>query len=533
MVHGGSVRFFPEVVSGGQGGVGSAGFGQSELDVQGRDLADLLLGGGSPESALTGLLEHWVARGRIRWGGFFLRRQSGWVRLTEFPRRLSRVPGEAAPENEAQIREALGVTLEPTGAGVDVGGLMCFGLGTVDEEIGRLVVRPLDSAVRSLSLSLHTSLTLFARGVRDREAGDTAALRQSFSRRLLAEHDRNEAAVPESSVKFPEIVGRSSRLMKMLTLVQRAAPTDVSILVQGESGTGKELIARAIHGRSKRSSGPFVTENCAAFSPTLLESEIFGCEKGAYTGSDRTRPGLIERAHGGTLFLDEIGEMDLRLQSKLLRVLQEREVRRVGASQTIPVDFRLITATHRDLPAEVQAGRFREDLLFRILVIRIDVPPLRSRRDDVPTLVRHFLRQFAEQHKVPVPTVDREAMRLLCNHSWPGNIRELRNEMERAFTLSPELIRPEVLSEHLREPAVPRQVARKIRSEFGEDIRGLEHAVIGGVIRDVLEEAGGNKARAAKVLGLPKTTLYRRLETYGIVVRDDGTVTQSDQPESA
>ncbi|MGE3165806.1 MAG: sigma-54 interaction domain-containing protein [Planctomycetota bacterium] len=473
------------------------------LGVAEDDLAELLHADREWRGVLGGILGSWVDSGVICWGGFYLGADDGWVLVAE--------------RGQRDVESAFGPldgSFDSVPAGpwaTVIGDFACFALGRCDDEVARLLVQLVTPSARlRISGYAHVSLALFLD--RARALGSESVM-VAFTRKLRAEQPPQLECARE---RFPEIVGQSAPLRHMLGLVERAAPTAVTVLIQGESGTGKELIARSIHALSKRSAGPFVSENCAAFSPTLLEAEIFGSEKGSYTGAHQTRLGLLERAQGGTLFLDEIGEMDLRLQSKLLRVLQEREVRRVGGNQVIPVDFRLITATHRDLTEEVRAGRFREDLLFRILVIRIEVPPLRARREDIPMLIEHFLAEFAAEHGVPVPKVDRDALQHLVKYAWPGNIRELRNEMERALALTPDRLTMNSLSERLQEPFFPRSVARRVRKEIGTDLRDLERAVLGGVIREVLEETGGNKTRAAEILGLPKTSLYRRLEWYGI-----------------
>jgi len=287
------------------------------------------------------------------------------------------------------------------------------------------------------------------------------------------------------------------------------------VLVLGESGTGKELVGRAVHRHSRRT-GRFVSENCAALSDSLLEGELFGTEKGAYTGASRARAGLIEEAHHGTLFLDEIGEMGTELQSKLLRVLQEREVRRLGGIDPRPVDFRVVCATHRDLDDQVERGRFRADLLFRLDVVRIELPPLRERKEDIPLLVAHFLDEIAKGQGVPPPEVDPDALAVLQAATWPGNLRELRNELERACALTREVVTPDDLSPRVRHDPLSHTLTRQVREQLGNDLGRLEKVLFGGVILQVLQEAGGNKAEAARRLGIPKTNLYRRLDRYGI-----------------
>lgn len=470
------------------------------LEVDADWLGALLLRDGSPEGVLGELLDLWVREGWVRWGVFFARREGGWARLV-------------ARGEDALDRSLLRGVIRSSGTApaCDDVGVHCF--DRCGERVGYLILRCPPGVKRGLPTHVRGALTLYLAALAPGDVGELVALRETLCETLVQRHS-SEVAVGAND--FPGIVGESAAIRSSLAMVQQVADTDASVLVHGESGTGKELFARLLHDRGGRCRGPFISENCAAFSPTLLEAEIFGSEKGAYTGADQTRPGLLERADGGTLFLDEVAEMDLSLQRKLLRVLQERKVRRVGGSELLPVNFRLITATHRDLNEEVAAGRFREDLLYRIVVIRIPVPPLRDRRDDIPLLVRHFLREFARQRGVPAPLVDPEALQVLRGHRWAGNVRELRNEIERAFTLSPARIRVDSLSDRFAEPYLNSYVARQVRKEVGADIRDLERVVIGGVIRDVLNETKWNKTQAAAILGLPKTTFYRRLRHYGI-----------------
>ncbi len=314
---------------------------------------------------------------------------------------------------------------------------------------------------------------------------------------------------------FPEMIGNSPKLIESLRLIEKIAATRVSVLILGESGTGKELVGRAIHRLSART-GKFISENCAAIADSLLEGELFGAEKGSFTGAHASRAGLIEEAHNGTLFLDEIGEMGPELQTKLLRVLQEREVRRIGSSVSRPVDFRVISATHRDLDRQVETGKFRADLLFRLDVVRVELPPLRERPGDVPILVKYFLDEIAAAHKLPVPKVEPSALELLEAAPWPGNLRELRNELERAFALCPSRIGARNLSPRLRQQPIALTLTRQIREKIGCNLPHLEKIVFGGVVREILKETGGNKAEAARRLGIAKTNLYRRLDRYGI-----------------
>jgi DNA-binding NtrC family response regulator len=298
---------------------------------------------------------------------------------------------------------------------------------------------------------------------------------------------------------FSEIVGSSDSLQEIFKLVQKVAGTNANVLIQGESGTGKELIARAIHFNSERSSSPFVAVNCGALPESLLESELFGHAKGAFTGAVGEKKGLFRSANGGTLFLDEVGEMPPPLQVKLLRALQEHEVTPVGSSQSVKFDARIIAATNRDLEAEVAAGRFREDLFYRMNVIEIPVPPLRERREDIPLLVKHFVTRNGT-----VKEISPDAMAALTVYDWPGNIRELENAIERASVLSGDRID----AEHL-----PSKV-RSANPEMANGGRQTLDAVERKYIFQVLESVGDDKAQAARILDIDLSTLYRKLKRY-------------------
>jgi PAS domain S-box-containing protein len=322
---------------------------------------------------------------------------------------------------------------------------------------------------------------------------------------------------------FENIVGASDPLLYVLHKVRQVAPADTSVLILGETGVGKELIARSIHSESQRADGPFVVVNCAALPPNLIESELFGHERGAFTGADRQRRGRFELAHGGTLFLDEIGELPLELQPKLLRVLQEGELERVGGSATIPVDVRLIAATNRDLNQDMEAGRFREDLFYRVAVYPITVPPLRDRVDDVPLLVEHFVRQFTGRRGIRIDEVPAEVMRKLQGYRWPGNVRELQNVIERAVLISGGV------ELQLAEPLGSEQHAGTTsddRGLVGNDLtlEEVERRHIAGT----LEKTGGQVSGAggaAEALGLHANTLRYRMKKLGITVsRKTGTV---------
>jgi len=326
--------------------------------------------------------------------------------------------------------------------------------------------------------------------------------------RLVTENRELREALTERH-RVEGIIGDSGQMQEVLSLVRRVAPSDATVLIRGESGTGKELIARALHYASPRAAGPLVKVNCAALAESLLEAELFGHEKGAFTGAVASRKGRFELADGGSLFLDEIGDLPAHLQVKLLRVLQEREFERVGSSRPIKVDVRLLAATHRNLEALVREGRFRDDLYYRINVVTIMLPPLRERREDLPPLIEHFLRVFAEKNGKIVRGLTREAREALLRYDYPGNIRELENLMERAVVLTrDEVIGTEDLPLALETPA----------SDSG-DAAGLVAAVEGlerRMIREALAKADGTQTRAAELLGISERVLRYKLKKYGL-----------------
>ncbi len=298
-------------------------------------------------------------------------------------------------------------------------------------------------------------------------------------------------------------IGEAPGIAEMLELVRRAAPTGVNVMIRGESGVGKERIAGLLHSFSDRASGPFVPLNCAALPESLLESELFGIEEGVATGVQR-RHGKIELAHGGTLFLDEVGDLSLALQAKLLRVVQERELERLGGRERIPVDLHLVTATNRDLEAMVELGEFRRDLYYRLRVVVVDVPPLRERRTDIPLLARHFLELYGERFGRPGLSLSREALAALMSHPFPGNVRELENAIQAAIALSPE----ETISiEDLRLGA---EGSPQPSSTGMLSLNEIERRHIEGV----LEAVDGNRQEAARILGIDRTTLYRKMQRF-------------------
>ena len=326
-------------------------------------------------------------------------------------------------------------------------------------------------------------------------------------RRLSAEAD---AASPAPTAdKVAEIEGKSQRMLDVYKLVARVAPSTATVLVVGESGTGKELVARAIHNRSPRANNPFVPVNCTALSESLLESELFGHARGAFTGAVAAKRGLFETANGGTLFLDEIGDMGPKMQAQILRVLQDGEMRPVGGTEALRVDVRLVCATNRDLEAEVKATRFREDLYFRINVVTVRMPPLRDRAGDIPILVRHFINKIARREARAQASVSPEALEVLCRYYWPGNVRELENAIERAVAVAKgNVVLPSDLpAEVYGGSTVAVASILDDRPTLGE----LERRYIALV----LTECGGNKKRAAEKLGIDRRTLYRAIERSG------------------
>jgi two-component system, NtrC family, nitrogen regulation response regulator GlnG len=332
-----------------------------------------------------------------------------------------------------------------------------------------------------------------------------------------------------------EIVGQSPAMQEVYKIIGRMAASPTTVLIQGESGTGKEVVARAIHAYSTRADGPFIAVNCSAIPADLLESEMFGHERGAFTGATERRIGKFEQAKGGTLFLDEISDMPLALQAKLLRVLQEREFSRVGGHELLPAECRVLAATNKGLEAEVEAGRFREDLYFRLKVVVIDLPPLRERRADIPDLVRHFLDRINARERFKVKGVSPEAMSLLVEQHWKGNVRELENVLLRAAALAPDrVLGPADLPLRPRgtvpvmDMAVPLSdiLGAKIRemlASFGSaEPRDLHARVLAMVEKPlfeaVLESTGGNQLKAADILGINRNTLRKKITDYGITL---------------
>ncbi|MEJ5347823.1 MAG: sigma-54 dependent transcriptional regulator [Desulfosoma sp.] len=350
---------------------------------------------------------------------------------------------------------------------------------------------------------------------------DFDALRLTLNRAL--EHmqlrtENEELREQLAKLRLPEIIGKSTAMQRLVELLALVAPSEATVLITGESGTGKGLVARAIHANSPRSHGPLVEVNCAAIPENLMESELFGHDKGAFTGADKPRRGRFAQADGGSIFLDEVGELSLPMQAKLLRVLQDGHIQRVGSDQTIAVDVRILAATNRDLQRMTQEGTFREDLYYRLNVVAVEVPPLRERKEDIPLLVEHFIKTFASKNKRAVRGITPRAMDLLVRYDWPGNVRELENVMERAVIL----LRGEYLTEaelplHLQRTAasVPLTPQRQGDHEDEDPAPSMTLAEMERrLIEQVLEETGGNKSEAARRLGITRRTLKLKLKKY-------------------
>lgn len=340
-------------------------------------------------------------------------------------------------------------------------------------------------------------------------------LQQAIDRSRLSVENRELRRQMTEEQESPDILGRSPAIKSMLEFIETVAPTEATVLITGESGTGKELVAKAIHAGSDRSSKPLVTVNCAALAENLLESELFGHEKGSFTGAEKRREGRFVQADGGTLFLDEIGEMPLSLQAKLLRALQQGEVQRVGSDKPIEVDVRVIAATNRDLAREAREKRFREDLFFRLNVISLEVPALRQRREDIPLLAASFLERFAARNRKNLKGFAPHTLDAMLRYHWPGNVRELENAVERAVILCRgDLIGEELLPAHILNASPVQEDAPELAdmSLAGLSLDMMEKQVIESTMR----QTGANKSETARRLGITRATLHNKLRKYGL-----------------
>ncbi|MCB9727518.1 MAG: sigma-54-dependent Fis family transcriptional regulator [Deltaproteobacteria bacterium] len=348
-------------------------------------------------------------------------------------------------------------------------------------------------------------------------------IEKALDQRRLLEENRQLRAQVHRQYSFHNIIGRSPRMQQVFELVRRVADTRTSVLITGESGTGKELVARAIHHGSRRKDAPMVAVNCGAIPENLMESELFGHTKGSFTGAHAAKVGMFSAADQGTIFLDEVGELPMHLQVKLLRVLQERKIRPVGSNQEEAVDVRVIAATNQDLEDAIRAGRFREDLYYRLNVIRLEIPPLRERREDIALIARHFLKRFAAEMDRPIEDFTPEATELLLAYDFPGNVRELENIVERAVTFeTTRAVTPESLP-----PGVTRGETRLrgLSSELtvppeGLDLEGLLADLERGLLVQALERTGGNRTEAARLLQISFRSLRYKLDKYDINTGD-------------
>lgn len=380
-------------------------------------------------------------------------------------------------------------------------------------------IREIDKSVPFILITAHGDVEM---AVQAMQAGATDFITKPFECDRLVDKIMRSVRLPQleqenrtlreelsSRYSFDSIIGSSHAMRQMLDLMSRVLNRDTTILILGESGTGKEVVARALHYSGPRAKGHFVAINCAAFQATLLESELFGHVKGAFTGADQARDGRILMASGGTLFLDEIGDMPLELQVKLLRVLQERCIEPVGSNKSYPVDVRVITATHRDLSQLVRAGEFREDLFYRLNVVPLHIPPLRDRREDIPLLARHFLKRFGNSDV----NVDHDAMELLMNRNWPGNVRELENTIERALALRAH--KEKITVDDFRFNASLSTEKHDWSFEIPDSGIILDD-VEKQLIENALVKTGNNQTRAAQILGITRQKLIYRMQKYGI-----------------
>jgi DNA-binding NtrC family response regulator len=331
------------------------------------------------------------------------------------------------------------------------------------------------------------------------------------NRELVLQHRTLQQEVERlnASQRVPNLIGKSSEMQRVLQLVKQVADTRASVIITGESGVGKEVVADAIHHISGRREQPYIKVHCAALTESLLESELFGHEKGAFTGAVARKRGRFELANGGTIFLDEIGEISQQVQIKILRVLQDKKFERVGGEQTFEVDVRIISATNKDLKQEIEAGRFREDLYYRLNVVNIHVPPLRERKEDIPLLAHAFLEEFSRENKKEIEAIDRSAMQALHNYTWPGNIRELRNCIESAVVMAG--------GSTITPADLPPQIAAGddtdyVKIEVGTPLEDAEKEII----QATLNRENGNKTKTADVLGIGRKTLHRKIQEYGI-----------------
>lgn len=403
---------------------------------------------------------------------------------------------------------------------LDTIGIVITGNGSLESAINAMKLGAFDYIVKPFNLEEMLSIVssalyyhkLLKNGTIPREMSTKATLLRRFSKNKIIKEGISEESCLKKEYNFTNIVGISFCMQKVFETIEKVADTDATVLITGESGVGKELISKTIHYNSSRNDKPLVIVNCGAIPETLLESELFGYEKGAFTGANTTRYGRFEMADGGTVFLDEIGDMSLNLQVKLLRVLQEKTFERVGSSKTIKVDVRIIAATNKDLEQLINEGRFREDLYYRLNVVPIHIPALRERRQDIPLLLNHFLEMSNRANKADIEGFTKEAMEILTNYNYPGNVRELQNIIERIVILK----RTGVIDiEDLPEKVLTVKAKRaQIDIQKGYDTLVTEFEK--DVIIKALNESGGIKTKAAKILNINRTTLIEKMKRFGI-----------------
>ena len=442
-------------------------------------------------------------------------------------------------DDEKNIREGLGSALELEGYETSLAADGFEALGIMDRGFVDLVIADLkmprlsgqellkritasDPTVPVIILTGHGTIETAVQAMRD-GAYDfltkplnlnrlALLVKRALSNRELVLQHRALREELENKSRFSNIVGKSEEMKKIFEIVQQVASTRVSVLIAGDSGVGKEVIADAIHYTSNRRDKAFVKVHCAALTETLLESELFGHEKGAFTGAIARKRGRFELAHMGTIFLDEIGEISPNVQIKLLRVLEDKSFERVGGEETIEVDVRVIAATNKDLREEIKSGGFREDLYYRLNVVNFHIPPLRERKEDIPLLVAAFLKEFAEENDKRIEGIDPKARSSLFNYSWPGNIRELRNCIESAVVLTKgNIISLDDLPPYIRDDTNSGSLKLNTGITLAEAEREL--------IRFTLQRERGNKSKAAEVLGIGRKTLHRKIQTYGLEER--------------
>ena len=389
------------------------------------------------------------------------------------------------------------------------------GLKKTDEEIAVIMITAFASVETAIAAMKHGAFDYITKPFKNDEV--LVVLRNAVERRqLVVENRALRQNLQDRYQQFGNIIGRSARMRQVFDLIAQAAPSRSTILISGESGTGKELVARAIHANSPRAARPFITVNSGSLPPDLLESNLFGHVKGAFTGAVYPKKGLFELAERGSIFFDEIGNVPVETQPKLLRVMQEREFMRLGGVETLKVDVRIIAATNVDLKRMMEEGRFREDLYYRLHVITVHLPPLRERKDDIPLLVQHFLKKYGEENERPNLELAPEALDLLSSYDWPGNVRELENVIERAVVLTTgPRIGPELIPDHIRAKP-PFQLPRFVLPPEGLSFKDVITDVEKRLIEATLEQAGGIQKRAAELLHIKPTTLNEMIKRYDI-----------------